>query len=147
MSDNLDNIIMKYEEALKDEPELFVDNLAIHNILPSMLVLQNRKERFYGESWRKYGDVGAFLNMARKWDRIEHIMKDAMETGTDKLFDESSGLSTETVLDTIIDLSMYGLLWSSYIASRFPNLWERFLKLNDLDFIITEPQDKEKCGE
>lgn len=132
MDKNLDNFIMKCEQALKNEEVLFEDNLAIQKIIPALLLLQNRKERFYGESWRKYGDVSAFFNTARKWDRIESIMTSALKNGVDTLFDGSSDLSTETVLDTIIDLSLYGLMWSSYIASRHPELWERFLQLNEL---------------
>ena len=72
------------------------------------------------------------MNIARKWDRIDTIMKNAMENGVQTLFNGTSDLSTETVLDTIIDLSVYGLMWSSYIASRYPELWDRFLKMNDL---------------
>lgn len=132
MDKNLDTFISRLENTLSGEEELFEDNLAVQKIIPEILLLQNRKERFYGESWRKYGDVSAFFNTARKWDRIETIMTDAMKTGTDTLFDGSSDLSTETVLDTIIDLSLYGLMWASYIASRYPELWERFLKTNDL---------------
>ena len=132
MDKNLDNFIMNCEQALKDEEKLYEDNIAVQKIIPAILLLQNRKERFYGESWRKYGDVSAFFNTARKWDRIETIMKGAMKNGIDSLFDGTSDLSTETILDTIVDLSLYGLMWSSYIASRYPELWDRFLKTNDL---------------
>lgn len=132
MDRNLDNFIMECKNALEHEEKLLEDNLAIQKIIPALLLLQNRKERFYGQSWRKYGDISAFFNTARKWDRIETMMKEAMKKGTDTLFDGSSELSTETVLDTIIDLSLYGLMWSSYIATRFPHLWEKFLSLNDL---------------
>ena len=132
MDKNLDTFISRLENILGSEEELFEDNLAVQNILPELLLLQNRKEKYYGESWRNYGDIGAFLNTARKWDRIDTIMRTAMEHGTQVLFDGSSDLSTETVLDTIIDLSLYSLMWSSYIASRYPELWDRFLCMNDL---------------
>lgn len=29
------------------------------------------KEKEYGDSWKKRGGVGAFMMMARKWDRLE----------------------------------------------------------------------------
>lgn len=132
MSDALDNILMKYKKTMSSESELFEDNLAVQSILPELVLLQNRKEKFYGQSWRKYGDIGAFMNIARKWDRIDTIMKGAMKNGTESLFDGSSDLSTETILDTIIDLSLYGLMWASYIKTRYPEMWERFLKMNDL---------------
>ena len=131
MNKDLDIFLKRVENALKDEPKLLVDQLAIENILPNLLLLQNRKEKFYGESWRKYGDIGAFFNTARKWDRIETIMNDAMKNGTDKLFNGSNDLSTETILDTIIDLGLYSLMWASYIASRYPEMWDKFLELHD----------------
>lgn len=134
-SSKLDNFIMNCRKALGSEKILFEDQLAVQEIIPSILLLQNHKEKFYGESWRKYGDISAFFNTARKWDRIENIMTEAMKTGTDKLFDGSNDLSTETILDTIIDLSLYGLMWASYIAKRYPDLWEKFLSMNDLNTV------------
>ena len=36
-------------------------------------------ERSYGDSWRKRGGIGAFMMLARKWDRIENqVTKDGM---------------------------------------------------------------------
>ena len=32
-----------------------------------------RKDKDYGGSWRKRGGIGAFMVMARKWDRIEKL--------------------------------------------------------------------------
>lgn len=135
MSSELDTIIMKYKEVLKDEDTFLEDNLAVQEIMPYLLLLQNRKERGYGESWRKYDDIGAFLNLARKFDRIDTIMRRAMEEGTQILFNGTTDLSTETILDTIIDLSLYGLMWSSYIAKRYPELWDKFLDMNNLKTI------------
>lgn len=132
MSDKLDNILVKYREVLADEKELHEDNLKVQTIIPYLLKLQNQKESFYGNSWRQYGDMSAFFNLARKWNRIETIMQTAMQQGTEHLFDESSQLATETILDTIADLALYGLMWSADIAQRYPNLWERFLEMNKL---------------
>lgn len=33
------------------------------------------KEEVYGDSWKKRGGVGAFMMLARKWDRIEIAVK------------------------------------------------------------------------
>jgi hypothetical protein len=132
MSENLDIFLKKLDETLGSEEKLYPDQIALQKILPSILLLQNHKEKFYGESWRKYGDVSAFFNTARKWDRIETIMSAAMKEGTDKLFDGSSDLSTETILDTVIDLGLYSLMWASYIADRYPQLWDKFIQLNEL---------------
>ena len=29
-------------------------------------------EKSYGDSWKKRGGIGAFMMLARKWDRIEN---------------------------------------------------------------------------
>jgi len=29
------------------------------------------REKSYGDSWKKRGGVGAFMNLGRKWDRVE----------------------------------------------------------------------------
>ena len=31
-----------------------------------------KAERSYGDSWRRRGGIGAFMMLARKWDRIEN---------------------------------------------------------------------------
>ena len=32
-----------------------------------------KAQQSYGDSWKKRGGVGAFMMLARKWDRIENI--------------------------------------------------------------------------
>ncbi len=34
----------------------------------------SKKDKDYGGSWKKYGGVGAYFNVARKWDRIENMV-------------------------------------------------------------------------
>ena len=34
-----------------------------------------KAEKSYGISWKKRGGVGAFMMLARKWDRIENQVK------------------------------------------------------------------------
>lgn len=33
-----------------------------------------KAEKSYGDSWKKRGGVGAFMMLARKWDRLENAM-------------------------------------------------------------------------
>lgn len=39
----------------------------------------NEKEKTYGGSWKRRGGVGAFMMLARKWDRIENILSNFCE--------------------------------------------------------------------
>jgi hypothetical protein len=69
----------------------------------------------YGDSWKKRGGVGAFMMLARKWDRIENqtqkckwdifeaIRKDPSSTG---------------ILDDIKDLRRYLLLVESEMTTN-----------------------------
>ena len=34
-----------------------------------------KAEKSYGESWKNRGGVGAFMMLARKWDRLENQVK------------------------------------------------------------------------
>ena len=63
------------------------------------------KGKTYGDSWKKRGGVGAFMMMARKWDRIEQIVS---EVRYDVFI--SGVADTGNVLDDIADLRRYLLL-------------------------------------
>jgi hypothetical protein len=66
-----------------------------------------RAEQSYGDSWKRRGGVGAFMMLARKFDRIEHQSEkhgwDVLEAG--RVFSGETGL-----LDDIRDLRRYLLL-------------------------------------
>lgn len=65
----------------------------------------------YGSSWRNRGGVGAFMMLARKWDRIENIVKaDGYDVFT------SVSANKGDILDDIRDLRRYLLLVESYIT-------------------------------
>ena len=61
------------------------------------------KGQQYGDSWKKRGGVGAFMMLARKWDRIELAVKDAG-------YDVFAAIEKEPELvDDLQDLGCY--LW------------------------------------
>jgi hypothetical protein len=60
------------------------------------------REQQYDRSFAKRGEIGVFMNLARKWDRIEHDM-------SDDLFDAST-------IDAIADLAVYALKWMDVIC-------------------------------
>ncbi len=81
------------------------DFVKIADIATEIVRLLEEKGKFYGDSWRKRGGPGAFMVMARKWDRIENICQ---PLGYDifKALDADSG----GVRDDIQDLIGYLLL-------------------------------------
>lgn len=79
-----------------------------------------RARQNYGESWCKRGGVGAFMMLARKWDRLEnHLTKDTRKLGLmgtvgsapyDILGAIRSDERAEGVIDDIRDLRRYLML-------------------------------------
>ena len=49
--------------------------MSLQTIADSDVVALQEAEKSYGDSWRKRGGVGAFMMLARKWDRIENQVK------------------------------------------------------------------------
>ena len=71
-----------------------------------------RAQESYGDSWRSRGGVGAFMMLARKWDRIENqVEKDGYNIFTTIKND----LSESGILDDIQDLRRYLLLVESHL--------------------------------
>ena len=76
------------------------------------------KGKTYGDSWKKRGGVGAFMMLARKWDRIENQVKEfgwdvfaAVENQMDRVVEES-------LVDDIRDLRRYLLLVEEELIRR-----------------------------
>lgn len=70
------------------------------------------KGKTYGDSWQKRGGVGAFMMLARKWDRIENIT----EEGGYDLFQVCKDNNGD-ILDDIADLRRYLFLVEEKIRS------------------------------
>jgi len=63
----------------------------------------------YGDSWKKRGGVGAFMMLARKWDRIEKALTEndkAWDIFAAAIYDDRS----EGIIDDIRDLRRYLML-------------------------------------
>jgi hypothetical protein len=85
-----------------------IEKLALDDV-----VVLRSKGKVYGRSWIKRGGVGAFMMLARKWDRIE---KSAEGNGYDIL--EAIAKEGEGLLDDIGDLRRYLLLVESEYHDR-----------------------------
>jgi hypothetical protein len=66
-----------------------------------------KAERSYGDSWKKRGGIGAFMMLARKWDRLENKTD---EYGWDIFEAIQDDNRPEGILDDIRDLRRYLLL-------------------------------------
>ena len=67
-----------------------------------------KSDESYGDSWKKRGGVGAFMMLARKWDRIENQVKQGHE------YDVFQAIEKDTeptgIIDDVRDLRRYLLL-------------------------------------
>jgi hypothetical protein len=74
-----------------------------------------KKEREYGSSWKKRGGVGAFMMLARKWDRIETNCSN-WQWDIFNAYDNDS--RAEGILDDIADLRRYLMLVQVELIER-----------------------------
>lgn len=68
-------------------------------------------EKSYGTSWKQRGGIGAFMMLARKWDRLENQVK---KNGYDVFLSTLEDQRAEGILDDIRDLRQYLLLVESH---------------------------------
>ena len=69
-------------------------------------------QKSYGDSWRSRGGVGAFMMLARKWDRIENQTEKFKYDIFDTILNDHS---VEGILDDIKDLRCYLLLVEAHV--------------------------------
>lgn len=74
-------------------------------------------EMNYGDSWKKRGGVGAFMMLARKWDRLERHMEGAPDK-YDILACAEADNRPEGIIDDIRDLRRYLALVEAELRSR-----------------------------
>ena len=99
-----------------------------------------QKDREYGASWKSRGGVGAFMMLARKWDRLENMVRGsrdytvrehedttrtAVHASQYDIFAHAEGSHTErgdaeSLLDTIGDLRRYLLLVEAEVIAARP---------------------------
>lgn len=74
-------------------------------------------EKQYGDSWKKRGGIGAFMMLARKWDRLERFTT-TQSTPYDIFSAVESDSRPEGIIDDIRDLRRYLLLVEAELLSR-----------------------------
>ena len=73
------------------------------------------KEDDYGDSWKRRGGIGAFMMLARKWDRIENALIETPDKPYDIFNAMLSDLRDDGIMDDIRDLRRYLLLVESEV--------------------------------
>lgn len=127
---------LKPDIATPDELEYFT-HIALEDLLTTI-----HKNAEYGASWKKRGGQGAFMMLARKWDRLEEMCK---REGYD-IFSaiKKSSSSSEALIDTIADLRNYlTLVQNEAIKTGLIEKPKKYLKYNTSEagdpFLVSHP--------
>ena len=75
-------------------------------------------EHSYGDSWKQRGGVGAFMMLARKWDRIENQCKKEGYDVFKQATEEAIHGKHDGILDDIRDLRRYLLLVEGHVMAK-----------------------------
>jgi hypothetical protein len=78
----------------------------------------HNSEKSYGDSWKQRGGVGAFMMLARKWDRIEKQVEEYRYDVFDAMANDKR---PEGLLDDIRDLRRYLFLVDSHMCNSLPS--------------------------
>lgn len=91
----------------------------MRNVVEEDVRLLYVKEKSYGSSWKKRGGVGAFMMLARKWDRIENLL-DQQTPSYDvfKGIEYNTSGDDSTILAEVRDLRRYLILVEAEMMSR-----------------------------
>jgi hypothetical protein len=73
----------------------------------------------YGNSWKSRGGVGAFMMLARKWDRMENRLRRSAGDGAYDIFGHiMMDQRSEGVIDDVRDLRRYLMLVEAEMRAR-----------------------------
>lgn len=76
------------------------------------------REQTYRGSWKKRGGIGAFMMLARKWDRLETLMENVHSYDIFSGVDADASGRDGSVLAELRDLRQYLLLVESEMVAR-----------------------------
>lgn len=74
-----------------------------------------KAQESYGDSWRKRGGIGAFMMLARKWDRLELQVS---KQGYDVFAAAKADQRPEGIIDDIRDLRRYLMLVEAELRAQ-----------------------------
>jgi hypothetical protein len=109
---------------LRDSGRGYLDQLA--TVARNDMETIEKKERAYGNSWKRGGGIGAFMMLARKWDRLKERVvarldaaQGAAGASRDNVFEHiEADHRAESVIDDIRGLRQYLLLVEGEMVAR-----------------------------
>ena len=89
------------------------DNLYINElegVTTDDVAALKKAQKSYGNSWKKRGGIGAFMMLARKWDRLEKHLSEMPGNTFDIFAAVETDKRAEGIIDDIRDLRRYLIL-------------------------------------
>lgn len=105
----------EHRDPEKDSGDLFLEFL--NEIAMEDVAGLKKAAESYGNSWKSRGGVGAFMMLARKWDRMENRLRKAKMAWDIfwGIFNDDRG---EGLIDDVRDLRRYLLLVEAEVRAR-----------------------------
>jgi hypothetical protein len=106
------------ENPVEDVKEWSVDDESdnIERVFNFLVDLHETKAQMYGPSWKSSGEIGAFHNVERKFDRIKRWVN------------EKADDHAEPIVTTVGDLTLYCLLWLSECPKWHPEQYKMWVE-------------------
>lgn len=102
MNDKFEDLSPKLDNHISDVASL------MHALLP----FHSAREETYQLSFAKRGEAGVWMNLARKYDRIDLLAS--------RVLSSDDGNNGVTLVDTLVDTAMYALKWLAVIGQLRP---------------------------
>ena len=80
----------------------------------------------YGDSWKRRGGIGAFMMLARKWDRLENAMTGGEGDAYDIFTRIEADERPEGIMDDVRDLRRYLVLIEAEMIARGHQVPEQY---------------------
>ncbi len=107
------NMLIEKDDITPDDYSPIVNNIL--GLANQDVEGLHSSEQSYGDSWKQRGGVGAFMMLARKWDRLE---KQVNEYNYDVFLAAKEDMREEGILDDIRDLRRYLFLVEAEVRMR-----------------------------
>jgi hypothetical protein len=99
--------------------------IPIVRLMAMLHTFQKCKDDEYGRSWARRGMAGVLGNALRKTDRLENL-------GMVTILQEGSRHARlhmwVALVDTLVDIACYALMWASYVARHKPAAFGTWLE-------------------
>lgn len=89
-------------------------------IIDALKIFHVARENTYRMSFAKRGEAGVWMNLARKYDRIDNLARD--------IFNGVGVNPGVGLIDTLVDLALYSLKWLAIVKQLRPEDLEMWIE-------------------